>query len=304
MTFPKNSSVSSTDNWLKNLQNRIEQALERALPSATLPPKHLHEAMRYAVLGKGKRVRPLLVYSTGATLGAAEIILDKPAIAVELIHAYSLVHDDLPSMDNDDLRRGHPTCHKVFGETTALLTGDALQSLAFQILSDPALGIPEKNQIRMLALLAEAAGSRGMAGGQAIDLESVGKYLNLPELEAMHKLKTGALIRASVLLGALCCPNASQSILENLDRFAQCIGLAFQIQDDVLDVESNTAILGKPQGSDLARDKPTYPSLLGLDQAKIRAKGLLEEAHQILQAIEAPTERLAWLANFIVARNY
>lgn len=296
--------MPSTDDWLNHLQNRIEQALEQALPLAAMPPERLHEAMRYAVLGKGKRLRPLLVYSTGIALDVPETILDTPAIAVELIHAYSLVHDDLPSMDNDDLRRGHPTCHKVFGETTALLTGDALQSLAFQILADLSLDISKKNQVRMLALLAEAAGSRGMAGGQAIDLESVGKYLSLPELEAMHKLKTGALIRASILLGALCCSDINQSVLENLDRFAQCIGLAFQIQDDVLDVESNTITLGKPQGSDLARDKPTYPSLLGLDQAKIRAKSLLEESHQILQAIDAPTERLAWLANFIVARNY
>jgi farnesyl diphosphate synthase len=207
-------------------------------------------------------------------------------------------------MDNDDLRRGHPTCHKAFGEATALLVGDALQSLAFQVLADPALAIPATNQIRMLMLLAEAAGSQGMAGGQAIDLEAVGKHLTLPELETMHRLKTGALIRASVLLGAWCHPDINQSTLENLDRFAQCIGLAFQIQDDVLDVESDTVTLGKPQGSDKARDKPTYPSLLGLSEAKAKARDLLEEARQALWAIDAPTEHLEWLADFIVERSH
>lgn len=296
--------MPSTDDWIGDLQARVEYALERVLPSAGMPPERLHEAMRYAVLGKGKRLRPLLVYSTGTALGVSKAILDAPASAVELIHAYSLVHDDLPSMDNDDLRRGHPTCHRVFGETTALLAGDALQSLAFQVLADPNLAVPAKNQIRMLTLLAEAAGSRGMAGGQAIDLEAVGKHLMLPELEAMHRLKTGALIRASVLLGAWCHPDIDQNTLENLDRFAQCIGLAFQIQDDVLDVESDTTTLGKPQGSDMARDKPTYPSLLGLTQAKAKAQSLLEEARQILQVMDTPTEHLEWLADFIVVRSH
>jgi farnesyl diphosphate synthase len=296
--------MSSTDDWIGTLQARVEHALEQVLPSASISPERLHEAMRYAVLGKGKRLRPLLVYSTGAALGAAEVTLDAPASAVELIHAYSLVHDDLPSMDNDDLRRGHPTCHRVFGETTALLAGDALQSLAFQVLADPNLAVPAKNQIRMLMLLAEAAGSRGMAGGQAIDLEAVGKHLSLPKLETMHRLKTGALIRASVLLGAWCHPNIDQNTLENLDQFAQCIGLAFQIQDDVLDVESDTTTLGKPQGSDMARDKPTYPSLLGLAQAKAKAQSLLEEARQILQIMDASTEHLEWLADFIVVRSH
>jgi farnesyl diphosphate synthase len=296
--------MSSTDDWIGTLQARVEHALEQVLPSASISPERLHEAMRYAVLGKGKRLRPLLVYSTGAALGASEVTLDAPASAVELIHAYSLVHDDLPSMDNDDLRRGHPTCHRVFGETTALLAGDALQSLAFQVLADPNLAVPAKNQIRMLMLLAEAAGSRGMAGGQAIDLEAVGKHLSLPKLETMHRLKTGALIRASVLLGAWCHPNIDQNTLENLDQFAQCIGLAFQIQDDVLDVESDTTTLGKPQGSDMARDKPTYPSLLGLNQAKAKARNLLEEARQILKTMEASTEHLEWLTEFIIMRSH
>lgn len=296
--------MSTADDWIGALQVRTEQALERALPSVHRPPEQLHKAMRYAVLGGGKRLRPLLVYSTGAILSASKAALDASASAVELIHAYSLVHDDLPSMDNDDLRHGHATCHKAFGEAAAILVGDALQSLAFQVLAAPALAIPATNQVRMLMLLAEAAGSQGMAGGQAIDLEAVGKQLTLPELETMHRLKTGALIRASILLGAWCSPDIDQSTLESLDRFAQCIGLAFQIRDDVLDVESDTATLGKPQGSDRDRDKPTYPSLLGLGPAKAKAQNLLEEAHQILRTMDAPTEHLEWLADFIVKRSH
>ncbi|ADJ28001.1 (2E,6E)-farnesyl diphosphate synthase [Nitrosococcus watsonii] len=296
--------MSSTEDWVNALQARVEQALEKTLPPASKPPKRLHEAMRYAVLGGGKRLRPLLTYSAGMAVGVAEAALDAPASAVELIHAYSLVHDDLPSMDNDDLRRGQPTCHKAFGETTALLAGDALQALAFRILAEPASTIPAENQINMLKLLAEAAGSRGMAGGQAIDLDSVGIQLTLSEMETMHRLKTGALIRASVLLGAWCQPAITQDTIEKLDHFAQCIGLAFQIQDDVLDVESDTATLGKPQGSDKAQDKPTYPSLLGLIQAKARAQSLLEDAHQALRAIDASTEHLEWLADFIVKRRH
>jgi farnesyl diphosphate synthase len=296
--------MAAAENWVGAFQARVEQALAEALPPADTPPLRLHEAMRYVVLGGGKRLRPLLVYSTGTALGVPTVLLDAPASAVELIHAYSLVHDDLPCMDNDELRRGCPTCHKAFDEATALLVGDALQSLAFRILAEPALAIPKKNQIEMLMLLAEAAGSRGMAGGQAIDLEAVGKQLTLPELETMHRLKTGALIRASVLLGALCHAEIDQGTLRHLDRFAQCMGLAFQIQDDVLDEESDTATLGKPQGSDKARDKPTYPSLLGLTEAKAKAKNLLEEAREALQAVAMPTERLEWLADFIVKRSH
>jgi farnesyl diphosphate synthase len=296
--------MAAAENWVGAFQARVEQALAEALPPADTPPLRLHEAMRYVVLGGGKRLRPLLVYSTGTALGVPTVLLDAPASAVELIHAYSLVHDDLPCMDNDELRRGCPTCHKAFDEATALLVGDALQSLAFRTLAEPALAIPKKNQIEMLMLLAEAAGSRGMAGGQAIDLEAVGKQLTLPELETMHRLKTGALIRASVLLGALCHAEIDQDTLRHLDRFAQCMGLAFQIQDDVLDEESDTATLGKPQGSDKARDKPTYPSLLGLTEAKVKAKNLLEEAREALQAVAMPTERLEWLADFIVKRSH
>lgn len=290
--------------WISALQARIEQTLEHALPPPDVPPEKLHQAMRYAVLGGGKRLRPLLVYSTGSALGVPEAILDAPASAVELIHAYSLVHDDLPCMDDDDLRRGRPACHKAFDEATAMLVGDALQSLAFRILVDPALAIPARNQIKAILLLAEATGSRGMAGGQAIDLESVGKHLTLAELETMHQLKTGALIHASVLLGALCHPGIDEVMLKNLSRFAHCIGLAFQIQDDILDVESDTATLGKTQGSDKARDKPTYPSLLGMTEAKAKARRLLEEAHTALRAVDAPMERLEWLADFIIARSH
>ncbi|CAB1274934.1 polyprenyl synthetase family protein [Candidatus Nitrosacidococcus tergens] len=285
-------------------QERSAQALDQILPSIEILPNRLHEAIRYAVLGKGKKIRPLLVYSAGAIFGAPDEILDTPACAVELIHTYSLVHDDLPSMDNDDLRRGRPTCHKMFDEATALLVGDSLQTLAFQVLANPSLAVPSDHQIRMIELLSIASGSLGMAGGQAVDLESVGKQLTLSELETIHTLKTGALIRASVLLGAWCYPKIDTSTLEKLDQFALRIGLAFQIQDDVLDVESDTDTLGKPQGSDMVKDKPTYPALLGLDQAKQKAQILLHEATEILKSIDGTTEYLEWLARFIVTRNY
>jgi geranylgeranyl pyrophosphate synthase len=214
--------------------------------------------MRYAVLGGGKRVRPVLVFAAGAAVGAADARLDAPACAVELIHAYSLVHDDLPAMDDDDLRRGRPSCHRAFDEATAILTGDALQTLAFQILAqatEPDAAV----RLRMIATLALASGSRGMAGGQAIDLAAVGRELDMVQLEDMHIHKTGALIRASVLLGALCTDEFDEPRLERLDRYAKCIGLAFQIQDDILDVVGDTALLGKTAGADTARDKPTYP---------------------------------------------
>ncbi|CAH9017494.1 (2E,6E)-farnesyl diphosphate synthase [Candidatus Nitrosacidococcus sp. I8] len=289
---------------MKVFQERSAHALDQILPLVEILPNRLHEAMRYAVLGKGKKIRPLLVYSAGAIFGVPEEILDTPACAVELIHTYSLVHDDLPSMDNDDLRRGQPTCHKMFDEATALLVGDSLQTLAFQVLANPSLAVPSDHQIRMIELLSIASGSLGMAGGQAVDLESVGKQLTLSELETIHTLKTGALIRASVLLGAWCYPKIDTSTLEKLDQFALRIGLAFQIQDDVLDVESDTDTLGKPQGSDIAKDKPTYPALLGLDQAKQKAQILLHEAIEILKSIGGTTGYLEWLARFIVTRNY
>ncbi|HDN25753.1 MAG TPA: (2E,6E)-farnesyl diphosphate synthase [Thioploca sp.] len=286
-------------------RQRVDAALESWLPAASIQPTHLHEAMRYAVLNGGKRVRPLLVYLTGSALDVNPVSLDAPACAVEFVHAYSLVHDDLPAMDDDDLRRGKPTCHKAFDEATAILAGDALQMLAFYILShDPNLQTTDKQRLEMIETLAQASGSRGMAGGQAIDIESVGQSLNIAELENMHIHKTGALIRASVKLGALASPSINLSRLEKLDHYAKCIGLAFQIQDDILDVESTTKMLGKRQGSDIAHDKVTYPSLLGLRGAKQMAEELIEDAITSLTDFDQKAEPLRWMANYIVTRNY
>ncbi|MDS4019079.1 MAG: (2E,6E)-farnesyl diphosphate synthase [Candidatus Competibacter sp.] len=288
-----------------NYQARAGRALDRRLPAAELHPGDLHRAMRYAVLGGGKRIRPVLVYSAGAAVGAAPESLDGPACAVEFIHAYSLIHDDLPAMDNDDLRHGQPTCHKAFGEAMAILAGDALQALAFQVLGqDPAMVADPAIRLRMLGVLAQAVGSRGMVGGQAIDLVAIGRELTLAELENMHIHKTGALIRASVLLGALSQPTVDPAVLERLDRYAKCIGLAFQIRDDILDVIGDTATLGKTQGADRALNKPTYPALLGLDGAREHARVLYEEALASLESLGAEADPLRWIAGYIVERAY
>ena len=284
---------------------RAVRALDQRLPAADLHPGSLHQAMRYAVLGGGKRIRPVLVYLSGAAVGAAPETLDGPACAVEFIHAYSLIHDDLPAMDNDDLRHGQPTCHKAFGEALAILAGDALQALAFQVLGqDAAMVANSALRLRMLGVLAQAAGSRGMVGGQAIDLAAVGQELNLAELENMHIHKTGALIRASVLLGAISQPAVEPAVLECLDRYAKCIGLAFQIRDDILDVIGDTATLGKITGADRVLDKPTYPALLGLDGAREHARVLHEEALASLQPLGPEAESLRWLASYLVERAY
>lgn len=288
-----------------NYQARAEQALDQRLPAADLHPCALHQAMRYAVLGGGKRIRPVLVYLSGAAVGAAPDTLDGPACAVEFIHAYSLIHDDLPAMDNDDLRHGQPTCHKAFGEALAILAGDALQALAFQVLGqDDAMVADPATRLRMLGVLAQAAGSRGMVGGQAIDLAAVGQELGLAELENMHIHKTGALIRASVLLGALSQPKVEPAVLEQLDHYAKCIGLAFQIRDDILDVIGDAATLGKTTGADRALNKPTYPTLLGLDGAREHARMLHEEALASVQALGPEAEPLRWIASYIVERAY
>ena len=290
---------------IKNYQDRAGRALDQRLPAAELHPADLHQAMRYAVLGGGKRIRPVLVYSAGAVVGAALEALDGPACAVEFIHAYSLIHDDLPAMDNDDLRHGRPSCHKAFGEALAILAGDALQALAFQVFGqDPAMVADPAIRLRMLDVLARAAGSRGMAGGQAIDLAAVGRNLTLAELENMHIHKTGALIRASVLLGALSQPAVDPAVLERLDRYAKCIGLAFQIRDDILDVIGDTATLGKNQGADRVLDKPTYPALLGLDGARDHARVLYEEALASLDSLGVEADPLRWIAGYIVERAY
>lgn len=255
--------------------------------------------------GGGKRIRPVLVYSAGAAVGVTSEALDGPACAIEFIHAYSLIHDDLPAMDDDDLRHGQPTCHQVFGEALAILAGDALQALAFQVLSqDSAMIVEPAVRLRMLGVLAQAAGSRGMVGGQAIDLAAVGRELTLAELENMHIHKTGALIRASVLLGALSQPAVDPAILEWLDRYAKCIGLAFQIRDDILDVIGETATLGKPQGSDRALAKPTYPTVLGLEGSREHARFLHDDALASLKTLGAEAEPLRRMASYIVERMY
>lgn len=294
-----------TAEFMRDYGARVVQAIDQRLPSADLHPSDLHQSMRYAVLGGGKRIRPILVYSAGTAVGAAPEALDGLACAVEFIHAYSLIHDDLPAMDNDDLRHGQPTCHRMFSEALAILAGDALQALAFQILSqDPTIMASSSIRLKMLGVLAQAAGSRGMVGGQAIDLAAVGRELTLAELENMHIHKTGALIRASVLLGALSQPTIAPADMERLDRYAKCIGLAFQIRDDILNVIGDAETLGKPQGSDQALAKPTYPSLLGLEGAREHARMLHEDALASLQAFGTEAEPLRQIASYIVERTY
>jgi len=283
---------------------RIEKVLDRWLPPAEKIPQRLHSAMRYAVLGGGKRLRPLLIYATGETLGLAPERLDGPAAAVEIIHAYSLIHDDLPAMDDDALRRGRPTCHIAYDEATAILAGDALQVLAFEILAtDPAMAVTPAARVEMLKGVAIASGSAGMAGGQAIDLAAAGRQLDLAELELMHIHKTGALIRASVLLADQSVTGLDAAKFTALDRYAKCVGLAFQIQDDILDVEGETATLGKQAGADSARNKPTYPSILGLSESKQRAAELRDQALSALAPLGEAAMPLKWLAEYIVTRE-
>jgi farnesyl diphosphate synthase len=282
-------------------QARTESALGRFLPAGEMIPHRLHDAMRYATLGGGKRVRPLLAFAAGELSGADPEKLEVVACAVELIHAYSLVHDDLPCMDDDVLRRGRPTCHVEYDEATALLVGDSLQTLAFELMASQPLG---ERQLEMIALLAHASGSRGMAGGQAIDLASVGKPLEQTELELMHALKTGALIRAAVLLGALAGQPLSADERSQLDRFAKRAGLLFQVVDDILDCTASTATLGKTAGKDEAADKPTYVALLGLERARDYAAELRTEALSALSIFGERAGRLTQLADFICHRQF
>jgi len=294
----------SFDATVRALQARTEAALQRWLPPSSQPPGPLHEAMRYAVLGGGKRIRPLLVYFTGAAVGAVPEALDLPAVAVELVHAYSLVHDDLPAMDNDDLRRGRATCHRVYGDAMAILAGDALQAHAYYVLAHASKGnLTPGQRLAMLDTLAGASGSQGMAGGQALDLDAVGGTLSLAELENMHLHKTGALIRASVRLGALAGVHVGPETYARLDDYALNIGLAFQVQDDILDVEGATETIGKPQGSDLARNKPTYPNLLGLAGARVAAEKLYQNAIHALAALGSDGQHLRAMADYIVRRD-
>ena len=294
----------SLTHLIEQSRQRVEKALDHWLPGENILPQRLHQAMRYAALSEGKRVRPLLVYSTGKAVGVDEQQLDGPACAMELIHAYSLVHDDLPAMDDDDLRRGQPTCHIKFDEATAILAGDAMQALAYHILAhDQSMACGAEVRIEMINTLSIASGSRGMAGGQAIDLESVGRELNLAELENMHVYKTGALIRASILMGALAAENLGQEKLEHLDSYGKAIGLAFQIRDDILDVESDTETLGKTQGADKARNKPTYPSLLGMSEAKKMCQDLVDEALDHLSGFDKTADSLREIARYIIDRQ-
>lgn len=287
------------------LQTRVEHAMDHWLPKGDIHPVRLHTAMRYAALQGGKRLRPLLIYATGEALGVPVYELDGISSAVELIHSYSLVHDDLPAMDNDDLRRGKPTCHKAFNEATAILAGDALQALGFHIIThDTQLKASAEIRLRLIEVLALACGSRGMAGGQAIDLESVGCVLNLLQLEDMHIHKTGALIRACIVMAALCASNLSDTQFERLNHFGKCIGLAFQIHDDILDEEGDTAKLGKHAGVDRVHNKPTYASIAGLRVAKERAQNLHQEAVDALTSFDQRADLLRQIAAYVVERHH
>ncbi len=299
--------------WMKAIQQKVEHDLARYLPSEQVLPQRLHQAMRYATLDGGKRVRPLLVYAAGVLFDAPASQLAAAACAVEMIHAYSLVHDDMPCMDDDALRRGKPTVHVQFDEATALLVGDALQAQAFAILAES--DAPAPIRVELLKLLAQAAGSVGMCGGQAIDLASVGLALSLSQLEQMHQLKTGALLRASVLLGALAGSGSTANAIANsntglnaaqieaLSAYAKAVGLAFQVVDDVLDVTADSATLGKTAGKDADQNKPTYVSILGLEPSKMLAEQLRQEAHQALIPFGAKAQRLCELADLIVQRK-
>jgi farnesyl diphosphate synthase len=289
--------------WVKTHQDYIETRLAEFLPAQNVPPEKLHSAMRYSVLAGGKRVRPLLAFAAGELVKAKREHVAYAAAAVELIHVYSLVHDDLPCMDDDVLRRGKPTCHVQYDEATALLVGDSLQSLAFQLVSHPQLLSNPAAQLQMLNLLAIATGSRGMAGGQGIDLASVGKKLTLSELESMHSYKTGALIRAAILLGAYCGDPLDKTQLAQLEIFANRIGLAFQVVDDVLDAEATTEKLGKTAGKDAQNNKPTYVSLMGAGAAKEFSNKLHEEAMGALEQCGEQARRLRQIADFIVYRD-
>lgn len=290
---------------LDHARARMEQVLGAWLPAATTPPERLHAAMRYSALEGGKRLRPALVYATGRMLGVPEGWLDVPAAAVELVHVYSLVHDDLPAMDDDELRRGRPTCHKAFDEATALLAGDALQTLAFECLAThgPA-ALPPTARLGMVQCLARAAGSLGMAGGQAIDLAAVGRVLGEAEVEQMHRLKTGALLTCSIELAGQAAPDLPATAAAHLRTFGNCLGLAFQIVDDLLDVEGDPALLGKATGADAARNKPTYPAAVGVEAAKAKAAELTAAALAALQPFGAAGEELAGLARFVMQRAY
>jgi farnesyl diphosphate synthase len=299
-TAPRATLALALESW----RLRVERELDAWLPAAATVPARLHAAQRYSVLGPGKRIRPALVYATATTLGIPLRQVDAAACAVELIHCYSLVHDDLPAMDDDDLRRGRPTCHKQFDEATAILAGDSLQVLAFHLLaSHPGLPSDATIRVRIIDILAVASGTAGMAGGQALDLAAEGSSLGVADLERLHALKTGALIRASVLMAAHCKPGLGDDQLEALSVFGDRVGLAFQVQDDILDVEGDVQVIGKPPGSDHARGMPTYPAITGMAAARARVRQLHDEASRQLAAHGWQDSPLADLSHWLLARN-
>ena len=282
-------------------QARFDRVLEQRLPPETHHPQQLHQAMRYSALAGGKRFRPVLVYATGQALGLGPEALDPVAAAIEIIHAYSLIHDDLPAMDDDDMRRGRPTCHRAFDEATAILAGDALQALAFEVLARE-LPAGKANSLQAVHLIARACGSVGMAGGQALDLGSVGRDISVDALETMHRLKTGALIRASVTAPCLLA-EVGDDVVGRLEAYGDCVGLAFQVHDDILDVTGNSEVTGKAVLADAALDKPTFPSILGLDASRQRARVLRDHAIDHLAAVPGDTSMLAWLAAYVIRRD-
>ena len=299
------SDSTDFNSSLKHYQQRVNRALNDFLPESPTPKHNLNEAMRYSVIGGGgKRIRPAMVYAAGEATGADQDILDIPACAIEMIHAYSLIHDDLPAMDDDDLRRGQATCHVAFDEATAILAGDVLQTHAFEILAASDLLIDDKRRLEMIVLLTSAIGSEGMAGGQAIDIAAVGHSLTLEELESMHRMKTGALIKVSILMGAMCSPEVTEDELTQLGHYADCIGLSFQIQDDILDVVGDTETLGKPSGSDEKMQKPTYPSILGLDASRKLALEQHDRALACIQNMDARADKLRQLSAYIIEREF
>jgi geranylgeranyl pyrophosphate synthase len=308
LRIPAQDESAGTEGFGAQLEEwrlRMEGALAARLPEPTMVPARLHEAMRYSVLGGGKRIRPALLFATARAVGLSEDEVEAAACAVELVHVYSLVHDDLPAMDNDDLRRGRPTCHKAYDEATALLVGDALQPLAFQLLaSDPALPASPAIRLRLIDMLAQASGTFGMAGGQAIDLAAQGMRLDIGQVEDMHARKTGAVIRASVLMAAECVPPLDPNLYAALTRFATAVGLAFQIQDDLLDVTGDVSTLGKATGADSERAKPTHPAIIGITASQQRVRLLHSQAIHALAPFGERAESLRSLAHWLLSRQY
>ncbi|WP_024603829.1 MULTISPECIES: (2E,6E)-farnesyl diphosphate synthase [unclassified Pseudoalteromonas] len=294
----------SINNYIERAQKDVVATLQQHFKQPLDTEETVKNATQYGLFNGGKRLRPFLVYATGKMLGANHQDLNVLAAAIECIHSYSLVHDDLPAMDDDDLRRGRPTCHIEFGEANAILAGDALQTLAFELIANHKFECSSQTQVKMIATLAHASGLQGMVGGQGLDIAATDKVITVQELERIHKLKTGALINCAITLGALCSEKADQQTLENLSVFGYAIGLAFQVHDDILDVEGDTVILGKPQGSDIAANKATYPALLGMLGAKEKAQNLIQQAHEALANIDADTTLLASLANYLIERDH